>query len=88
MRLLDGVPVEAHLSGTLVITANDDRPGVIGDIGATFGRHGVNIATYALGRDESRAVGVIRVDESAGLEAAVNDVRGLKAVTEAVIARL
>jgi len=87
---LDGVPVEAPLSGTLVITANDDRPGVIGDIGATFGRHGVNIATYALGRNDShsRAVGVIGVDESSGLEAAVKDLRGLKAVTEAVIVRL
>jgi hypothetical protein len=30
--------------------ANDDRPGVIGDVGTALGRHGVNIGSFALGR--------------------------------------
>ena len=51
---IDGVPIEAPLSGTLVVMANDDRPGVIGDVGTAMGRHGVNIGSFALGRDKSR----------------------------------
>jgi D-3-phosphoglycerate dehydrogenase len=85
---LDGVPVEANLSGTIVVTANDDRPGVIGDIGTMFGRHGVNIASFALGRSGNTAVGVITVDEGVGLQSAVDEVRNLKAIREATIARV
>ena len=86
---LDGVPVEANLAGTLVVTANDDRPGVVGGIGTTFGRHGVNIASYALGRrDDAHAVGVITVDESGGLQAAVEEIQKLPAIREAAVVRL
>jgi D-3-phosphoglycerate dehydrogenase / 2-oxoglutarate reductase len=85
---LDGVPVEANLAGTIVVTANDDRPGVIGDVGTAFGRHGVNIASFALGRSGHTAVGVITVDEGVGLDSAVNEVRKLKAIREATIARV
>src|SRR6185436_9732284 len=70
---LDGVPIEAPLSGTLVVMANDDRPGVIGDVGTAMGRHGVNIGSFALGRDQGGAVGVISVDEAPDLDGAVKD---------------
>ena len=85
---LDGVPIEAPLSGTLVVMANEDRPGVIGDVGTTLGRHGVNIASFALGRDDGGAAGVITVDSAAGLEDAVAEIRELKAVREAVVVRV
>jgi D-3-phosphoglycerate dehydrogenase len=85
---LDGVPVEAPLEGTLIVMANDDRPGVIGDVGTALGGHGVNIGSFALGRGERGAVGVISVDEGEGLDAAVREIRGLKNVREAVVARL
>ena len=81
---IDGVPIEAPLSGTLIVMANDDRPGVIGDVGTALGRHGVNIAQLRARAATTRgAVGVISVDEAEGLEAAVKDMRGLKAVREA-----
>jgi D-3-phosphoglycerate dehydrogenase len=85
---LDGVPVEAQLAGTLIVMANEDRPGVIGGVGTTLGRHGVNIASFALGRADGGAVGVIAVDETEGLDAAVKDMRSLPAVKEALVARL
>jgi hypothetical protein len=53
-----------------------------------FGRHGVNIASFALGRSGNTAVGVITVDEGVGLESAVEEVRKLKAIREATIARV
>ena len=41
--LVDGVAVEAPLTGTMLVLSNTDKPGVIGDIGTILGRHGVNI---------------------------------------------
>ena len=65
--LIDGVAVESPLEGTLLIIKNNDQPGVIGDVGSLLGRHKVNIANFALGRDpECRidcAIGVVKVDE-------------------------
>lgn len=88
LALLDGVPIEAPLAGTLIVMANEDRPGVIGGVGTTLGRHGVNIASFALGRNESGAAGVISVDDDGSLDEAVREVRGLPPVREAVVVRL
>jgi len=85
---LDGVPIEAPLSGTLIVMANDDRPGVIGGVGTTLGRHDINIASFALGRNDSGAAGVISVDSTSGLDAAVKEIRGLPPVREAVVVKL
>jgi D-3-phosphoglycerate dehydrogenase len=85
---LDGVAIEAPLEGTLIVIANDDRPGVIGDVGTALGRHGVNIGSFALGRHGRDAVGVISVDDSDGLDAAVAEIRQLKNVREALVARV
>jgi D-3-phosphoglycerate dehydrogenase / 2-oxoglutarate reductase len=85
---LDGVPVEAPLSGTLIIMANEDRPGVVGGVGTALGRAGVNIASFALGRNEAGAVGVIGIDEGGGLEAAVGEIMKVPGVKEASVVRL
>ena len=58
---LDGVEVEVPLEGTLIVIRNRDQPGVIGEVGSILGRHGINIATFALGRGSGGAVGVVRV---------------------------
>ena len=62
--MLDGVAVEAPLEGTMIVISNNDQPGVIGDLGTLLGRHGVNIASFALGRDGTRAVGLVGIDET------------------------
>ncbi len=61
--LLNGVPIEAPLNGTLLLLANHDQPGVIGEVGTILGKHGINIANFALGRNGTGAVGVVNVDE-------------------------
>ena len=68
-----GVDVEAPLAGTMLIIANDDQPGVIGEVGTILGRHGVNIANFALGRGDAGAVGVVNVDEDASAPSALDD---------------
>ncbi len=77
-----GVEVEAPLGGTMLIIVNQDQPGVIGEVGTILGRHGVNIASFALGRGESGAIGVVNVDEDAAapqmLDAAVDELRRVR----------
>ncbi len=89
---IGGVDVEAPLGGTMLIVANDDQPGVIGEVGTILGRHGINIANFALGRNGSGAIGVVNVDEDASkrpaLDAAVVDLRGVAAIRQAFVVRL
>jgi len=87
--MLDGVAVEAPLEGTMIVISNNDQPGVIGDLGTILGRHGVNIASFALGRDGTRAVGLVGVDESARItEALLEEIRGLKNIRTARLVRV
>ena len=46
----------------MLVIRNDDQPGVIGEVGTILGRHGINIASFALGRGPDGAVGVVNVD--------------------------
>jgi D-3-phosphoglycerate dehydrogenase len=76
----------------MIIIANDDQPGVIGEVGTILGRHGVNIASFALGRSSTGAIGVVNVDEDAGapqrLDKAVEELRKVAAIREAWLVRL
>lgn len=84
--LLNGVHVDAPLGGALLLISNHDQPGVIGEVGTILGRHGVNIANFALGRGENGAVGVVSVDDSNGqVEAILDEIRAIKAVKNAWI---
>ena len=88
---LDGIVVEAPLEGTMIVTCNTDQPGVIGQVGTILGRHDVNIATFALGRDGDRAVAAAIVDEPEDKpvpEAVVDELRQVKAIREARIVRV
>jgi D-3-phosphoglycerate dehydrogenase len=84
--LLNGVQVDAPLSGTMMLMMNDDRPGVIGSVGTILGRHQVNIANFALGRNDKRAVGVVTVDDPAGTalsKAVLEEIQALPAIEKA-----
>jgi D-3-phosphoglycerate dehydrogenase len=87
-----GVSVEATLVGTMLVIGNDDQPGVIGEVGTILGRFGVNIASVALGRSESGAIGVVNVDAEKSppeaLDAAVATIRRVPAIREAWVIRL
>lgn len=89
LALVDGIAVEAPLEGTMIVMCNTDQPGVIGDVGTILGRHGVNIANFALGREGDRAVGVVIVDETAPIpDVVLHELRKVKAVREARIVRV
>jgi D-3-phosphoglycerate dehydrogenase len=60
--------LEAAPEGHLLVMWSNDKPGVIGGIGTTLGRHGINIARMHLGRESvgGRAISVISVDQPLG----------------------
>jgi D-3-phosphoglycerate dehydrogenase len=89
--LLNGVPLEAELSGTTLLFMNNDEPGVIGAIGTLLGKHQINIANFALGRNDHGAVAAAAVDESPDRkigENVMNEIRAIKAVKNAWLVRL
>lgn len=61
---LNGRPVEIVPEGVLFIMNNTDRPGMVGQIGALLGKHGVNIASMTLDRDDvgGQALTVLSID--------------------------
>jgi D-3-phosphoglycerate dehydrogenase len=65
---IDGTHCEATLEGDLTFVMSKDVPGVIGYIGDVFGKNGVNIATFSLGRKEAgtEAISVIQTDQPVG----------------------
>jgi D-3-phosphoglycerate dehydrogenase len=65
LAMLDGVDVEAPLTGVVMVVYNNDQPGVIGSVGSILGKHGVNIASFALGRNSTGAIGVVALDSDA-----------------------
>jgi len=46
---IDDFYMELRPAGDLVITFNEDRPGIIGEVGTIFGKHGINIASLTFG---------------------------------------
>ena len=94
LTMLDGVDVEVPLDsvGTLLVIRNDDRPGVIGQVGTILGRHGINIGSFALGRRSGGAVGVVNLDQQVGNEAkqaaAIEELRAATAIKEVKLVTL
>jgi D-3-phosphoglycerate dehydrogenase / 2-oxoglutarate reductase len=86
--LLDGIAVEAPLGGTMIVIRNTDQPGVIGAIGTILGRHHVNIANFALGRQGDSAVGVVIVDAPTVADAVLAEIRNVKGVREVRLVRV
>jgi D-3-phosphoglycerate dehydrogenase len=74
----------------MLVIANDDQPGVIGEVGTILGRRGVNIANFALGRGSGGAIGVVNVDEDGpeALTGAVEELRNVPAIRSAWVVRL
>ena len=88
---IDGISLESQLDGTLLFLRNRDEPGVIGQVGSTLGRLGVNIATFALGRREatrgSEAASLVMLDGAVSDEI-LNAILEIKAITTAKLLRL
>jgi len=90
LLVLEGIPLEAQLEGTLLYLRNRDEPGVIGQVGTTLGKLGVNIATFALGRKAVRgaeAAALVRLDGTVS-SIILEPIRAIPAITEAKLLHL
>jgi D-3-phosphoglycerate dehydrogenase len=88
--LLDGVPFEAPLSGTILLFENNDQPGVVGQLGTSLGKHTINIANFTLGRVEGgNAVGAVHLDEPTPIpDHVLSEIRGMKQLKNAWLVRV
>jgi D-3-phosphoglycerate dehydrogenase len=61
---INDIDIEAPLKGIILSIHNQDVPGVIGRVGTLLGEHQVNIANFALGRNQQagEALGLVNVD--------------------------
>lgn len=62
--LVDGFTVEVVPEGDMLVTSNNDKPGVIGNLGTMLGQNNINIARMQFGRDKKggKAISVISID--------------------------
>jgi D-3-phosphoglycerate dehydrogenase len=67
---LGGFSMEAIPEGIVLVLSNEDRPGVIGNLGSTLGTHGINIASMQIGRDKpgGQALSFLQIDDDPGPE--------------------
>lgn len=63
---VDGFSLEVIPRGNMIYFSNNDKPGVIGNIGTVLGQSSVNIAGMQLGRDQEggRALALLLVDNA------------------------
>ena len=71
-RILEikGIKVDAEFGPSMIYVTNEDKPGFIGRFASLLGDAGINIATFALGRDEpgGSAIALVEVDGRVPLE--------------------
>ncbi len=86
---IDDFPVDVALEGYLLVFRNDDRPGMIGRIGALLGSHDINIAGMQLGRMRKHdvAVAVLTLDDPVP-ESAMEEVRAIPHIYDACLVGL
>ena len=88
---IDQFHLDAYLDGLLLIYKHIDKPGVIGFIGNICGKHSVNIAHMALGREKNEpggdAIAVLNLDNEPDA-ATLAEVAEHKAVTGVQLVKL
>ena len=69
---IKGINLEAEPMKFMLYTTNTDTPGYIGALGTKLGALGINIATFALGREQKsgEAIALLGVDEAVAPDAA------------------
>ena len=62
---IKGINIDAEIGTHMLYTTNEDVPGIIGTLGQTLGKNGVNIANFTLGRKASggEAIALLYLDQ-------------------------
>jgi D-3-phosphoglycerate dehydrogenase / 2-oxoglutarate reductase len=79
---IKGIKVDAEFTPSMIYVTNEDKPGFIGRFASLLGEAGINIATFALGRDEKggSAIALVSIDGPApdGVIAKVDQIPGVR----------
>ena len=75
-------PLEAAIGKNMLIVKNEDKPGLIGDVGTLLGKNQINIANFHLGRSDNGAVAVIETDGEIS-DKVLADINNLSSVLQA-----
>jgi D-3-phosphoglycerate dehydrogenase len=86
---IDGIGIEAIPRGHMLVFWNWDRPGLVGNIGATLGKHAINIGQLQFGREApgGKAVTMVNVDSSVA-DAVLDELRQIPNVISVTRAQL
>ncbi len=85
---IKGIKIDAEFTPSMIYVTNEDRPGFIGRFASVLGDAGVNIATFALGRDEQGGSAIALVSVDGDVPQPVLDAVGkLKGVRQATALR-
>jgi D-3-phosphoglycerate dehydrogenase / 2-oxoglutarate reductase len=85
---IKNIKVDAEFAPTMVYVTNEDKPGFIGRFASVLGDAGVNIATFALGRDREGGSAIALVEVDGDVPAAVlNNIQVLPGVKAAKVLR-
>jgi D-3-phosphoglycerate dehydrogenase len=76
------IKVDAEFTASMIYVTNEDKPGFIGRFAGLLGEAGINIATFALGRDREggSAIALVAIDGEAPADvlAKVGEIPGVR----------
>jgi D-3-phosphoglycerate dehydrogenase len=76
--------LDAHLEGSILVTKNTDRPGVIGAMGTVLGKSGINVSRLQMGLDTTtREAAALWGLDGALPKAVLEEIRGAEFVNRA-----
>lgn len=86
---IDNFPVEVTPEGTMLFIYNNDRPGVIGNIGSYLGECNINVARMQFGRESAggRAISVVSIDTPV-TKAQLEDIRKMPNILSVKVVNL
>ena len=81
---IKNIKVDAEFAPSMIYVTNEDKPGFIGRFAGLLGNAGVNIATFALGRDSKggSAIALVEVDGEVPAQV-LTDIQALPGVKQA-----
>lgn len=84
---IGNIYMDAIPEGFMIVIQNIDKPGVIGNVGSTLGKHKINIGRFQLGRRGDRAICMVNIDTPAD-EEVLEEIRRLPNILSARQVRL
>jgi len=86
---INGREVEVEPCGHMLVIANSDETGIVGQVGMVLGKHNVNIAAMSLSRNEigGVALNVVAMDSALNDEA-VEEIKSISAIKQAKVVHL